>query len=69
MGNASPYVLHPHSLVAFPVHLYVWGISACYMQNIHLMLGVQGASAHLSSFGAWQDILLGVHHALSVTFL
>ena len=23
MGDASPYVLHPHSLVGFPMHLYV----------------------------------------------
>ena len=31
-----------HSLISFPVHLYVEGISACYMGNIPLMLGVWG---------------------------
>ena len=44
MGDASPYVLQPHSLVGFPVHLYVWGISACCIGNIPLMLGFWGHS-------------------------
>ena len=38
--GASPYVLHPHSVVCFLVHLYVSGISAYDMGNISLMLGV-----------------------------
>ena len=56
IGDASPYVLHPHSLVAFPCASVCLGISACYMGNISLMLGVWEAFAHLSSFGAWQCI-------------
>ena len=48
--DASPYVLHPHSLVGFLVHLYVLGISAYYMRNIPLMLGVWGCSPYVGSF-------------------
>ena len=38
--GVPPHVLHPHSLVGFPVHLCVLGIPVCDMGNISLMLGV-----------------------------
>ena len=77
-GDVSPYVLHPHLLVGFPVHLYVWWISACYMVNIPLCW-VLGAFPHM--LGVWGGIYtsvnlvclavhpLGVHYALPCIFL
>ena len=77
MEDASPYVLHPHSLVGFLVHLYVWGISACYTGNIPLVLGVMGVPPYVG--GLWGHLHicqalvpgrnpLGVHYALSCTY-
>ena len=55
MGSASPYVLHPHSLIGFPVYLYVlvyvhvlWGIfPLCWgLGGVPHMLGVWGHQHH-----------------------
>ena len=66
--DASPYVLHPHSLVGFP---------ACDMGNTPLMLRFGGAFPHMLGFGGISTSVklwclavhpLGVHYALSCTF-
>ena len=53
--GASPSVYNPHSLIGYPVHGYVSGISVCLMEIFPLcwgfggcshLLGVLGASAH-----------------------
>ena len=59
--GASPYVLHPHSLVGFPVHLYALGISACDMENFPHMLGVWQVFAHM--------LQVCHYHWLSICFI
>ena len=62
MLDTSPYVLHTHSLVGFPVHLYVLGISACGMGNIPLILAVWGCSPMCWVWGHQ-------HHWVSICFI
>ena len=66
--GVSPHMSYTHhSLVGFPVHLYVLGISACAMRNIPLMLGVWGCSPIYWMFGGISTI--GCPYASSCTFL
>ena len=62
--GVPPHVLHPHSLVGFPVHLYVLGIPAFDMGNISLMLGLGGCSPSVGGFGGIS--IWGIHMLLLV---
>ena len=62
----SPYILHPHSLVGFPVHLYVLGISTCDMCNISNMWGFGGVPP---SVGVWGHQHMECPYASSCTYL
>ena len=67
--GVPPYMFYtPHSLVGFPVHLYVLGISACEIGNISLMLGVWGGVPP-SIGGFWGHQQMGCPYASSCMFL
>ena len=53
----------PHSLVGFPVHLYVLGISTCVMGNIPLILRVWACSPICWGFWGHQ------YHCMSICFI
>ena len=67
--DASPCVQHYHAFVCSPACLYVLVVICMCYGDIPHMLGVWGASAHLSGFWCLSVHPVDVHYASSCTFL